>query len=50
MGATHHDDVTLDEIKAVRDVVIEICEASGMRKLDENVAAGWGWRGPVANL
>ena len=49
-GATHHDDVTLEEIRAVREVVIEICEASGMRKLDESVATGWGWRGPVANL
>lgn len=49
-GATHHDDVTLDEIKAVRDVVIKICEASGMRKLEETVASGWGWRDPIANL
>ena len=49
-GAIHHDDVTLDEIKAVRDVVIEICKASGMKTLDESAATGWGWRGPIANL
>ncbi len=41
---------TIDEVKAVRDVVIRICEASGMTKLGDKVAQGWGWRGEVANL
>ena len=41
---------TVDEIKAVRAVVIKICEASGMKRLDEKSASGWGWRGEVANL
>ena len=49
-GATHHDDITVDEVKAVRDIVIKICEASGMRKLDDHVAGGWGWRVSIANL
>ncbi|KAK5018259.1 hypothetical protein LTR39_001083 [Cryomyces antarcticus] len=41
---------TVDEVKAVRDVVIRICEASGMTRLGNGVAQGWGWRGDVANL
>jgi hypothetical protein len=41
---------TLDEVRAVRNVVIEICEASGMKMLDESVPAGWGWRTEVATV
>jgi hypothetical protein len=41
---------TVEEVKAVRDVVIRICEASGMTKLGDTAAGGWGWRGEVANL
>ncbi|KAM0199545.1 hypothetical protein ACHAPA_006855 [Fusarium lateritium] len=41
---------TVDEVRAVRDVVIKICEASGMRKLEENAIGGWGWRSEVANV
>jgi len=41
---------TVEEVRAVRDIVIKICEASGMKKLDENVLGGWGWRETVANL
>jgi hypothetical protein len=40
----------VEEVKAVRDVVIRICEASGMKKIGDTVPAGWGWRGEVANL
>jgi len=41
---------TVEEVKAVRDVVIRICEASGMTRLGGTAAGGWGWRGEVANL
>ncbi|SPJ71166.1 uncharacterized protein FTOL_00894 [Fusarium torulosum] len=41
---------TVDEVRAVRDVVIKICEASGMRKLEETAIGGWGWRSEVANV
>ncbi|KAI9724820.1 MAG: hypothetical protein M1812_000096 [Candelaria pacifica] len=41
---------TIEEVKAVREVVIQICEASGMSSLGDGVAGGWGWRGEVANL
>jgi len=38
------------EVRAVREVVIMICEAAGMRKFDSNTAGGWGWKEEVANL
>ncbi|KAL8791545.1 MAG: hypothetical protein Q9195_005873 [Heterodermia aff. obscurata] len=38
------------EIQAVREIVIIICEASGMTKFGESVPGGWGWRNEVANL
>jgi alkylhydroperoxidase/carboxymuconolactone decarboxylase family protein YurZ len=41
---------TRDEVRAVRNVVIEICEASGMKMLDDTVPTGWGWRSDVATL
>lgn len=41
---------SVEEVKAVREVVIRICEASGMTKLEDSVPAGWGWRSAVANL
>lgn len=41
---------TVEEVKAVRNVVMEICEAAGMTKLDETAPGGWGWRTDVANL
>jgi len=40
---------TLGEVKAVRSVVIEICEAFGMRMLDQDAPGGWGWRSEVAD-
>ncbi|KAH7198683.1 AhpD-like protein [Fusarium flagelliforme] len=39
-----------DEVRAVRDIVIKICEASGMKRLEENATGGWGWRSEVANI
>lgn len=41
---------SVEEVKAVRNVVIRICEAFGMTKIGEGVLAGWGWREEVANL
>lgn len=49
-GATHHEDATVEEIKGVREVVIKICKASGMQKLDEDAIGGWGWRKSIADL
>lgn len=40
----------MDEIRAVREVVIKICEASGMQKLSHDAVGGWGWRSEVANV
>ncbi|MCJ1477498.1 hypothetical protein MMC13_006170 [Lambiella insularis] len=43
---------TVDEVKAVREIVMRICEASGMTRLGDTVPAGAnrGWRSEVANL
>jgi hypothetical protein len=41
---------TVEEVRAVRGVVMKICEASGMKMIGDDVPAGWGWRGEVANL
>ncbi|KAI9833508.1 MAG: hypothetical protein M1819_003667 [Sarea resinae] len=41
---------TVEEVRAVREVVMKICEASGMKRLADDQAGGWGWRGEVANL
>lgn len=41
---------TVEQVKAVRDVVIEICKASGMKMLDDSTPAGFGWRSEVADL
>ena len=41
---------TVSEVHAVREIVIRICEASGMTKLGDSAPGGWGWRGEVANL
>lgn len=41
---------TIEEVKAVRDVVLQICKAAGMRKLGDGEIDGWGWRKEVANL
>lgn len=41
---------TVEETRAVREIVVRICDAAGMAKLSETVPGGWGWRGEVANL
>ncbi|KAL2142468.1 hypothetical protein VTI28DRAFT_1116 [Corynascus sepedonium] len=41
---------TADQVKAVRDVAVEICVASGMKMLDNCSPAGFGWRREVADL
>ncbi|OCL13963.1 carboxymuconolactone decarboxylase [Glonium stellatum] len=41
---------TAEEVRAVRDVVIRICEASGMVKLGEDAPHAWGWREDVAGV
>ena len=48
-GARNHGS-TEEEVRAVRQVVIRICEASGMKKLDIDAAGGWGWKGAVSDL
>ena len=40
----------MEEVRAVRSVVINICEASGMRMLTSDAPAGWGWRSEVASV
>jgi len=46
----NNDKSTVEEVKAVREVVLRICEASGMKTLDVNVPVGWGWKAAVASL
>jgi alkylhydroperoxidase/carboxymuconolactone decarboxylase family protein YurZ len=41
---------TVEQVKAVRNVVVEICSAAGMKMLDANTPAGFGWRSEVADL
>lgn len=41
---------TVDEVRAVRDVVISICKASGMGRIPDDAPGGWGWRSEVAGL
>ncbi|KAI9806067.1 MAG: hypothetical protein M1833_004474 [Piccolia ochrophora] len=41
---------TVEEVHAVREVIIKICEQSGMRRLREEEPGGWGWRTDVAKL
>ncbi|KAL2126088.1 hypothetical protein VTI74DRAFT_1721 [Chaetomium olivicolor] len=41
---------TVEEVRAVRNVVVEICRAAGMKTLDPSTPAGFGWRSEVADL
>lgn len=45
-GAVNHG-ARVEEVRAVRAVVVRICEGGGMV---EGGGRGWGWRGEVANL
>lgn len=40
----------LEEVRAVRDIVLKVCEAAGMKPLNESTRNGWGWRTEVAKL
>lgn len=40
----------LEEVRAVREVVIKICESAGMTKLEDGALTGWGWREDVASI
>lgn len=41
---------TVEEVRAVREIVIKICEAAGMTNLNGSAKGGWGWSHPVANI
>ncbi|KAH7360508.1 AhpD-like protein [Rhexocercosporidium sp. MPI-PUGE-AT-0058] len=41
---------TIEEVRAVRNIVMRICESAGMRKLEDTDTTGWGWREDVATL
>ena len=41
---------TLDQIRAVREVVLAICREAGMRPSTARDSHGWGWKSDVANL
>jgi hypothetical protein len=41
---------TLEQVRAVREIVIKICESAGMIKLANPVVGGWGWREEVASI
>ncbi|KAF2089241.1 hypothetical protein K490DRAFT_72056 [Saccharata proteae CBS 121410] len=40
----------VEEVMAVREIVIKICEATGMKQLGPDSPGGWGWREEVAKL
>ncbi|KAG4430770.1 hypothetical protein IFR05_013739 [Cadophora sp. M221] len=41
---------TVEQVRAVRNIVMRICESAGMRKLEDTDITGWGWREDVATL
>lgn len=41
---------SIEAVRAVREAVIHLCKASGMKRLDTDVPNGWGWKGEIANL
>jgi alkylhydroperoxidase/carboxymuconolactone decarboxylase family protein YurZ len=41
---------TEDEVRAVRDAVIDICLAAGMARITADSPGGWGWREEVAKI
>ncbi|KAK4151176.1 hypothetical protein C8A00DRAFT_17388 [Chaetomidium leptoderma] len=41
---------TVEQVKAVRNLVVELCQAAGMKMLDDSNPAGFGWRSEVADL
>jgi hypothetical protein len=41
---------TLEQVRAVRQVALQICQGAGMTRLEDSGAAGWGWREDVASI
>lgn len=41
---------TVEEVRAVREVTIRICEAAGMRRIGEDEPGGWGWTSEVSSV
>ncbi|CCF42433.1 hypothetical protein CH063_02833 [Colletotrichum higginsianum] len=41
---------SVEEVRAVRGIVMDICEASGMRRLSDDGSGGLGWRSEVATV
>ncbi|WQF89691.1 hypothetical protein CDEST_14705 [Colletotrichum destructivum] len=41
---------SVEEVRAVRGIVMDICEASGMRQLSDDGSGGLGWRSEVATV
>ncbi|KAL3428109.1 carboxymuconolactone decarboxylase [Phlyctema vagabunda] len=41
---------SVEEVRAVRETVIKICEASGMTRLADGNLSGWGWKEDIANI
>lgn len=39
-----------EEVEAVREIVIMICETAGMKRLEEDTIGGRGWKEEVAKL
>ena len=41
---------TVEQVQAIRNMTVRLCEAAGMKRLAETDMSGWGWRTDVANL
>ncbi|TQN75176.1 hypothetical protein CSHISOI_00243 [Colletotrichum shisoi] len=41
---------SVEELRAIRGIVMDICEASGMRQLSDDGSGGLGWRSEVATV
>ena len=48
-GARNHG-ASIEEVRAVQEAIVRLCEASGMKRLDEKVVGGLGWKGPTTSL
>lgn len=40
MREAQNDEATAEEVRAVREIVIKICEGAGMRKLEDTDVTG----------
>lgn len=48
-GAVNHG-ASVEQVRAVRAVVIRICERAGMRMLGQDEVGGYGWREEVVDI